>query len=446
MKTTGTFHDDFHERALSPVPPLPSNLDLEPLSRRPIRLSDETMQEVLARPVPIWPGASLNSMATPALTMVSIIVVAHNNLVFTRMCVESVLANTHWPAMELIVVDNGSTDGTLVYLNELAMNVPLVRVIATGKNLGFSAANNLGFQASRGELIVLLNNDTVVSNGWLRCLTAHLHDSTVGATGPVTNRACNEAQVPFSYRTYGEFAEFSTKRMADHAGNFSELPMLSMFCIAMRRQVMEEVGPLDAQFEIGMFEDDDYSMRLRTTGKRLLCAEDCFIHHFGEASFGNLVSDGQFNRLFDANRERFENKWGIQWKPHGRRRESTYDSMIARVREAIDQTVPPGSVTLILNKGDPAFMDVPSRTCRHFPADEQGNYSGHYPADGPSVVAGIQRAKTSGSEFLVIPHSSRWWLDFYPEFRTHLETSAHLAYSDSTSCLIYRLDKVVSKA
>jgi len=446
MKTNGPFHDDFREGAVSPIPPLPSNLDLQPLSRRPIRLSDETIRQMLARPVPIWPGACLDRVLTPTGSLASIIVVTHNNLPFTRMCVESVLAAADWPTMELIVVDNGSTDGTLQYLSELAIHVPLVRVIPAGKNLGFAAANNLGFQESRGDLIVLLNNDTIVPDGWLRRLAAHLRDSTVGAVGPVTNRACNEAQVPFSYRTCGEFAQFANRRMADYAGRCCELPMLSMFCIAMRREVMREIGPLDPQFEIGMFEDDDYSMRLRAAGKRLLCAEDCFIHHFGEASFGNMVANGQFNRLFDANRIRFERKWAVKWKPHSRRPEPAYDSMVARVCEAIDQTVPPGSIALILNKGDPAFVDVPSRTCRHFPADEHGNYSGHYPADGSSVVAGIRRAKSSGGEFLVIPHTSSWWLDFYPELRAHLETSASLAYSDSGSCLIYKLDNVICEA
>ena len=442
MKTIGTSQDPVQVWAQSPV--LPLDLDLEPLSRRPIRLCEETLDHVMSRPIPNWRRAGVEEMAAPAVPLVSIIVVVHNSLPFTRMCVESVLANTDCSGLELIVVDNGSSDGTPEYLRELAKNVSAVRVISVQENLGFSAANNLGFTASRGELIVLLNNDTIVSPGWLRCLSVHLRDSTVGAVGPVTNRACNQAQVSSRYRTYGEFTDFSRQRAIDHAGQCRELPMLTMFCMAMQRRVMEEIGPLDGQFEIGMFEDDDYSMRMRAAGKRLVCAEDCFIHHFGEASLGNLVPDGQFNRLFEANRLRFDRKWGVQWQPHGRRSEPAYDTLIARVREAIDRTVPAGSVALVVNKGDPAFIDVPRRTCRHFPADEHGNYSGHYPADGPAAVAGIQQARKSGGEFLVIPQSSQWWLDFYPELRTHLESAAYLAFSDSTSCVIYRLDHVTS--
>jgi GT2 family glycosyltransferase len=444
MKTIGTFQDHPREQVAHPAAPLPSDLDLEPLSRRPIRLSEETIRKVTSRSIPIWRRAGFEETAAPLVPLVSIIVVVHNNLLFTRMCLESVLANTDWRWLELIVVDNGSTDGTQEYLSELAKNVSVVRVISPGENLGFAEANNLGFSASQGEMIVLLNNDTIVADGWLPCLSGYLQDSTVGAVGPVTNRACNQAQVAIDYRTYGQFARFAAGRMSDFAGQTCELPMLSMYCMAMWRRVMEEIGPLDGQFEIGMFEDDDYSMRLRAAGKRLVCAEDCFIHHFGEASLGNLVPDGQFNRLFEANRVRFERKWGVQWKPHGRRPEPAYESMIARVREAIERFVPAGSVAMVVNKGDPASIDVPRRTCRHFPADEQGNYSGHYPADGPAVVAGIQRATKSGGEFLVIPESSKWWLEFYPELRTHLESAAHLAFSDSTSCVIYRLDHVTS--
>ena len=55
------------------------------------------------------------------------------------------------------------------------------------------------------------------------------------------------------------------------------------------------LGPLDQRFEIGLLEDDDYSMRARQAGYRLVCAEDAFVHHFGETSFGKLVSSGTYN-------------------------------------------------------------------------------------------------------------------------------------------------------
>jgi GT2 family glycosyltransferase len=73
---------------------------------------------------------------------------------------------------------------------------------------------------------------------------------------------------------------------------------------------------LDEQFGVGMFEDDDYSMRVRRAGYRIICAADAFVHHFGQAAFGKLIRSGDYDRLFDENRRKFETKWGIEWKPH----------------------------------------------------------------------------------------------------------------------------------
>jgi len=92
--------------------------------------------------------------------------------------------------------------------------------------------------------------------------------------------------------------------------------MLAMFCVAMRRGVFEEVGELDEQFGVGMFEDDDYSIRVKQKGYRVICAADVFVHHFGQAAFGKLIRTGQYDRIFDENREKFERKWNIKWAPH----------------------------------------------------------------------------------------------------------------------------------
>ena len=68
-----------------------------------------------------------------------------------------------------------------------------------------------------------------------------------------------------------------------------------MFCLAMRRDAFERIGPLDQRFEIGMLEDDDYSLRAREAGYRVVCAEDTLVHHFGETSFGKLVAAGDYD-------------------------------------------------------------------------------------------------------------------------------------------------------
>jgi GT2 family glycosyltransferase len=85
--------------------------------------------------------------------------------------------------------------------------------------------------------------------------------------------------------------------------------------LGLRKSVYDEVGPLDERFGIGMFEDDDYSLRVTRSGRRVVCAEDVFVHHWGRASFSR-IEEGEYQRLFESNRRKFEEKWGSPWIPH----------------------------------------------------------------------------------------------------------------------------------
>ena len=92
------------------------------------------------------------------------------------MCLASLLENTEYPNYELIVVDNASSDGTVEELQRLAGSIPTVKVILNDHNAGFGPGNNQGLAAATGEILVLLNNDTVVPRGWLTRLARHLDD------------------------------------------------------------------------------------------------------------------------------------------------------------------------------------------------------------------------------------------------------------------------------
>lgn len=251
-----------------------------------------------------------------AFPPVSIILVTHDSAEFVRPCLQSIAAETSYPNYEIIAVDNGSTDGTLEALRECAEGDGRIRVEALPENRGFAAANNAGARLTRGEYAILLNVDTLVTSGWIGRLLAHLRaDARSGLICPVTNFAGNEAMIETPYLSAGEMQAFALELARDNEGREQEIEVAPLFCAMLRKDLWNELGGLDERFEIGMFEDDDFSMRVRKRGLRVATAEDCFVHHFGQGSFAKLPRS-TYEEIFARNQKRFEEKWKTAWKAH----------------------------------------------------------------------------------------------------------------------------------
>lgn len=409
------------------------NLVLVPVSRWPTTLPETTTRAVLAGPLP---RPRVHNGVDPEA---SVIVVTFDNLVFNRLCLESVLEYADSPALELIVVDNGSTDGTVDYVRALAAEHDTVRPVFNDANAGFARALNQGIDVARGRMLVLLNNDTVVAPGWLAGLSRHLEDPAVGLVGPVTNRTEGDAKVDTDYTTGAEFLAAAAARAHDWAGRRVEVSRLVMFCAALRRDVVERVGPLDEQFGLGMFEDDDYVLRVRAAGYRVECAQDVLVHHFGQATLGKLAATGEYGQLFHANRRRFTEKWGFDWQPHPAGRSNGRRALVERIRDVVHESVPAGAAVLVASRGDEELIDFDGRTGLHFPQIENGVYAGHHPADGDEAIAHLEQLRASGAEFLVLPQPAFWWLDQYQSFRDHLQRQCSLVARAEEACLVFAL-------
>lgn len=249
---------------------------------------------------------------------VSVIVVTYNNLDLTKQCLMSLDKYTDYSNLEIIVVDNASSDDSPAYLREWAQQGDNRILILNPDNKGFAAGNNQGLVIATGDYLVLLNNDTHVTPGWVSSLVKHMQrDETIGLLGPVTGNIGNEAKIAIQYADMDEMLIESSKFTFRHIGQLTPLRTAAFFCVMISRTAYDKVGLLDEAFGIGFFEDDDYCRRVEQAGFTIYCADDVFIHHHLSASFNKLKLETR-QKLFEQNKVTYEKKWG-PWVPHNYR-------------------------------------------------------------------------------------------------------------------------------
>lgn len=218
----------------------------------------------------------------------SIIIPVHNNLHFTYECVRSVFDFTN--NFELIVVDNGSSDGTPYWLEGLQRNFPYVRFVRFPENRGFATAVNVGLQMSQGQFIILLNNDTIVTPGWADALSEAFEKAPkvvrvprIGIVGPVSNNVAGLQKVKVDPPSMDP-VKIAKAIKQKKKGQYTLVSFLSGFCMMFSREVLEEVGLLDEKFNPGGYEDNDYVVRAWMKGYPAVIAQEVFIWHEGSAT------------------------------------------------------------------------------------------------------------------------------------------------------------------
>ncbi len=236
-------------------------------------------------------------------TLLSIVVPVFNKWELTAACIEAVRKHTSgkW---ELILVDNGSSDET----SSRASCITDIRYIRLEENLGYARANNLGAQVARGRLLVLLNNDTEVQDGWDQPLRHALDDESIGAVGSrmiYADGTIQHAGLAFGpdhlpWHIYRGFAQDSPEVM--HARDFNAL---TGACLALRMQDYRRLGGLDENF-INCYEDIDLCLRLRREGRRIVYRPDSLVvHHEGQSEGRNNRVNHSWYVLKDRWQDRF---------------------------------------------------------------------------------------------------------------------------------------------
>ncbi|MBV8639540.1 MAG: glycosyltransferase [Candidatus Eremiobacteraeota bacterium] len=253
---------------------------------------------------------SIEAFLTPRRNnrgLVSIVTLSWNAPLFTRTALESIAKYTSEP-YEVIVVDNGSGAETIDMLR--AIDDPHVRVVYNETNRGFGGGNNDGIARARGEYIVVLNNDVIVTEGWLDALLEPFtRIPNVGVTAPRTNHIVGNQQViDATYQSVQEMHAYAAERRKKFAGRGFLTDRAIGFCLCIDRRVIDEIGGFDERFVMGNFEDDDFSMRVRAAGYQIYVCDNSFIHHFGSQSF--IANNVDYASTMESNWVKFAEKWG----------------------------------------------------------------------------------------------------------------------------------------
>jgi GT2 family glycosyltransferase len=229
-----------------------------------------------------------------ALPLVSIVVPTRNALTFLEPCVESVLGVSSYPCIELLVIDNLSDDpGTLAYLDRIAQR-PRVRVLRYPHPFNFSAINNFAAQAATGEILCLLNNDTVViTPDWIETMLGHLLQAEVGAVGAKLLFADNRVQHAGVAVGPGGCANHLHVMLDRNAPGYcdrailpQDLSAVTAACLMTWRKLFLDIGGLDRLNLPVAFNDVDYCLRLREAGYRVIWTPYAELYHHESVSRG----------------------------------------------------------------------------------------------------------------------------------------------------------------
>lgn len=248
--------------------------------------------------------------------LVSVIVPTRDHVDLLRQIVEGILRGTDYQPIELIIVDNQSSEvATLEYLRELQTD-PRVKVIRYDAPFNFSAIQNLAARESKGQVLALVNNDVkIISSDWLREMVSHAVRPEIGAVGAklyFENETIQHGGIVLGVGGIAGHAHRHLPRKA--AGYYARAQVAQNYsavtgaCLVIRRSVYEEVGGLNEEDLAIAYNDVDLCMRIQQQGYRILWTPYAELYHLESASRGPDTEDDKLPR-FNREQEFMRSMW-----------------------------------------------------------------------------------------------------------------------------------------
>lgn len=242
----------------------------------------------------------------------SIVILNWNKSLMTLQCVYTILKNSYYTDIEIIVVDNGSMEHDYVNLLELA-KVPCVKVIRNNSNRFYGEANNIGVEAANGEYICLLNNDAFVHKYWDKHLIEKLEsDDSIGGVGPKflfpdgrLQEAGGELNPCGQNVQIGKGLDASL----DAFNVEYEVSHVSAACFMLRKDLFYRVNGFDYRYEPAYFEDADLTAKIKSIGLSIWYVPQSQVIHVENATSKDENIGFQFGSLISTNRLKFVARW-----------------------------------------------------------------------------------------------------------------------------------------
>lgn len=240
---------------------------------------------------------------------VTIYIQAYNGLQKTKNCVESVLEYTKDANYDLILVDNGSTDGTFDYFKSVPYEKK--RILHFTKNCGSPLPWMFVSTGMLSRYVVMLNNDIIVTTNWLSNLIKVAEsDERIGMVNPVSSNTSNYQGVFFDFANYNEMQKKAAQFNISNSKKWHERLRLITLGTLFRKECLCAIGlPL---FDIGFshnFGDDDIAFRIRRAGYKAMLAKDTWVHHDDVKNNLTIEEAIKINRDLDVGRKNFKTKY-----------------------------------------------------------------------------------------------------------------------------------------